>query len=322
MKKKIAFVTVFFGELPNYFQIFLDSCSYNTDFDWLIISDNTNKYALSENVRFIKMSFEDCKQRIQSCFDFKITLHTPQKLCDYKCAYGYIFSDFLEKYDWWGHCDLDQIFGNLNSFINEELLNNYEKIGSIGHMTLYRNTSENNCVFMNGGRYREVFTTERGCGFDEWLQGNVNDIYIQSERPVFLENLGADVNAYHTSFQLVEFDLENGVYVPSAIKNSIFLWNKGELVQIYMEKEQVKFKEYPYIHLQKRAMTDKRDCIERDKFYIIPNQFINCNMAPEIVLKKIKWYNVFNTQFLKVKWKNLRYRFKSGDWKFDNVFRK
>ena len=322
MNKKIVLVIPYFGKLPNYFQIFLDSCAYNTDFDWLIISDNTTLYNYPKNVHFIKMSFDKCKELVQSHFDFQITLHTPQKLCDYKCAYGYIFSDFLNEYDWWGHCDLDQIFGNLGTFITEDMLNIYDKIGSIGHMTLYRNIPENNRVFMSNGRYREVFTTERGCGFDEWMQGNVNDIYIKTGRPVFLENFGADINAYRTSFQLVDYDIEKGVYTQSSVSNSVFLWNRGELTQIYKENGQLKFSEYPYVHFQKRSMEDHRSNKMRDNFYIIPNRFVDGDVEPVKFLQKTNLCNIVNTQFLKVKWKSLKYRLNSGDWKFNNVFRK
>ena len=56
-------------------------------------------------------------------------------------------------------------------------------------------------------RYKEVFVTERGCGFDEWLPGNVNDIYMQTNSPIMLENIGADINPYKTSFETVSLIL-------------------------------------------------------------------------------------------------------------------
>ena len=33
---KVAIVVPYFGTLPNYFQLFLDTCAYNPEFDWLI----------------------------------------------------------------------------------------------------------------------------------------------------------------------------------------------------------------------------------------------------------------------------------------------
>lgn len=110
---KIAIIIAYFGKLPEYIQLFLDSCKLNYGFEWLIFSDDDTTYNYPSNVHLIKMNFGECKKLIQSKFDFEITLSKPQKLCDYKCAYGVIFEDYIQDYDWWGHCDLDQIFGNL-----------------------------------------------------------------------------------------------------------------------------------------------------------------------------------------------------------------
>ena len=125
---KIALIVPYFGTLPDYFQLFLDSCAWNPGFDWLIFTDDHRPFRYPKNVRKIPMTFEGCKALIQSRFDFEIALPTAQKLCDYKCAYGYIFREYLEGYDWWGHCDLDQIFGNLGAFITEEMLHTYDKV--------------------------------------------------------------------------------------------------------------------------------------------------------------------------------------------------
>lgn len=314
---RVALIVPYFGAFPNYFQLFLNSCGKNPCFDWMIFSDNTKPYAYPENVHFQKMSFEECRELVQSKFDFRVALGTPQKLCDYKCAYGYIFRDYLTNYDWWGYCDLDQIFGNLGAFIVPEMLESYDRIGSIGHLTLCRNTAENNRTFMANDHYRVVFSTERGCGFDEWLPDNVNEVFIESGRKVFLNNLGADINPYRTAFQTVVFDLEKRRYVLSSVTNSVFLWNDGCLTQIF----EGGVREYPYVHLQKRRLLDKRLDNTSDKYYIVPGYILDGIADPGKLLKLARLRGVVNTQFFKVKWKSLCYRLKSGDWQFDNVFR-
>lgn len=100
---KIAIIIAYFGKLPEYIQLFLDSCKLNYGFEWLIFSDDDTTYNYPSNVHLIKMNFGECKKLIQSKFDFEITLSKPQKLCDYKCAYGVIFEDYIQDYDWWGH---------------------------------------------------------------------------------------------------------------------------------------------------------------------------------------------------------------------------
>ncbi len=322
---KIAFIVPYFGKLPNYFQLFLNSCASNKKFDWLIFSDDRTSYNYPDNVHFIQMSFQECKDLAQSKFDFQIELSRPQKLCDYKCAYGLIFHQFLYDYDWWGYCDLDQIFGDLEDFITEEMLKEYDKIGSLGHLTLYRNTVENCKVFMselNGrDRYREVFESSRGCAFDEWVPDNINEIYIDSGRSIMLENMGADVNPYYTQFSLTTFDIKKRQYIQDDIKNSVFMIENGKLFQIYIGKTGLEQIEYPYVHLQKRSMKDLRSDFNSKNFYIIPNCFVDYNSSPRKLLRNSKKWRILNYQFFKVKSQSLRYRIKSGDWKFFSVFK-
>ena len=258
-------------------------------------------------------------------FDFEITLSKPQKLCDYKCAYGVIFEDYIQDYDWWGHCDLDQIFGNLNMFVTEDMLRKYDKLFSLGHLSLYKNSYKNNRIFMGKIegkiRYKEVFVTERGCGFDEWLPGNVNDIYMQTNSPIMLENIGADINPYKTSFETVSFDINERCYKSNLIRNSIFEVAKGHLFQIYSVNGELHTREFPYVHLQKRKMRDLRKNKNSDNYYLIPNCFIDKDINPSVLLRVCTIWRVFNYQFFRVKINSLKYRFKNSDWKFTNVFK-
>lgn len=323
---KIALIVPYFGKLPNYFQLFLDSCAHNPGFDWLIFSDDETAYRYPENVHLHKMTFEQCRELVQSRFEFPVALHTPQKLCDFRCAFGTVFEQQLTGFDWWGHCDLDQIFGDLSQFVTEDMLRTYDKIGSLGHFTLYRNSAPNNRVYLNdldgAPRYKQVFTTPKGCAFDEWLPNSINDIYLQSGHPFLAENYGADINSYRTTLQTVHFDPDSRSYGLSPVTNSVFCWDNGKLTQLWEENGSLHSRPWPYVHLQKRAMTDCRSEPASGKFCIVPNRFVDGTEDPCRLLKRAKLRGLVNTQFFKVKWKSLKYRINSGDWKFSNVFRK
>ena len=127
-ESSICLVVLYFGKLPNYFNLWLTSCKYNKTINFLLFIDDETKYDYPNNVKVIYTTFENIKNQIQSKFDFNISLKKPYKLCDYKPAYGYIFNEYLEKYDFWGHCDLDVIFGNLRKFLSEEILMQNDKI--------------------------------------------------------------------------------------------------------------------------------------------------------------------------------------------------
>lgn len=322
---KIAIIVLYFGKLPNYYQLFLNSCKFNERYEWYIFGDDTTRFFYPSNVHFTYMRFDECKKLIQSKFHFNISLSRSQKLCDYKCAYGYIFEDILHEYDWWGHCDLDQIFGNLDHFITDELLEKYDKLFSLGHLTLYRNTYDNNRVFMGKlegkERYKEVFSTERSCGFDEWLPGNVNELYLVNKIPVFWNNYGADINPYRTQFSLTSYCMQKRCYVCDIIKNSIFTWENGNLYQMYVENKTLMRREFPYVHFQKRKMYDARRITTDNHYYIIPNKFVDGSLQACNLLKKCTKYAILNIQYFKIKYKSVYYRIKNNDWKFQNCFK-
>lgn len=323
---KIALITLYFGKLPNYFPLFLKSCKKNKGFNWLIFTDDKTNYKYPENVKRIEMNFEECKKIFQSEFDFKLALNSPQKLCDFKCAYGYLLQDHIKEYDFWGHCDLDQIFGDLSKFVTQDKLKKYDKLYTLGHFTLYRNNENVNKQFMssiNGmQRYKDVFSDYKGNGFDEWIEGNINEIFYGSKFSFLDIAIGADIDPYSTSFILDWYDKNEKRYVRDSIRKNIFKWEDGSLYRYYRDNKSIAKEEFPYIHLQKRQMKDHEKCVDLRSFYIVPNKFIEENKTDvNQLLSKTYFYEYINYQCFIVKYKSLKLRMKNKDFKFNNVFR-
>ena len=136
--KSVVIIIPYFGNFPNYFQLFLNSCKYNKTIDWVIITDNESKYNYPQNVRKVKDTFVEVQKRIRRKFDFDVVVDNVHKLCEYKPAYAYLFPELVEGYDYWGYGDIDLIYGNLRHFLTEEVLS-YEKIFTLGHLTLIEN---------------------------------------------------------------------------------------------------------------------------------------------------------------------------------------
>ena len=70
---RVIFIIPYFGRFPNYFQLVLNSIKQNMDFNWLIFTDNNEKYDYPKNVEVIKIGFDELKEKIQKKFDFKIS---------------------------------------------------------------------------------------------------------------------------------------------------------------------------------------------------------------------------------------------------------
>lgn len=304
--KKIAFVIPYFGKFNNYFQLFLNSCKYNDDCDWIIFTDDKTQYQYPTNVHVYYTNFEEMKKVFQKKFDFDIYMDKPYKLCDYKVSYGYVFEEYLQDYKFWGYCDTDLIFGNIKRFITEEDLNKYDKIGIFGHCTIFKNTKEINTLFMkelNGKvRYKEVFQNNKNCSFDEEYKESINNIFEEYKKKIKYDLKLANIYTKSSNFKLTEIDLNTYQYKIEKKKKAFFLWNHGELNRLINENRKIISEEFLYIHMQSRKMKVMKN-INKETYKIIPNYFENIE-TKEIDFNKIRIKH-FNLHYFRLRGKNL-----------------
>lgn len=263
----IIYIIPYFGKLPNNFQLWLNSCSFNKTINWLIFTDDKTEYNYPENVKVVYDTFDKIKELFQSKYDFEININRPWKLCDYKVAYGDIFAEHIAGYDFWGFCDIDLFWGNIRKFLTEELLSAYDKIGFQGHSTLIKNTLDNNTLYKKQvegcDNYKEVFSSEKGYCFDEWT---ITKIFKKLNKNVYEVVNFAHLNKYTSNFQLVHLE-EN-------VKNyycQIFEWKNGEIKRYYVEENTLLSDEFMYIHLWCRPITYKVNNIDTDHLLIYPD---------------------------------------------------
>ena len=275
--KRICFIIPYFGKFNNYFNIFLKSCETNASLcDWLIFTDDKTKYNYPDNVHVNYISWDDMKRFIQGKFDFEVSLNRPYKLCDFKVAYGYLFSEYLNDYEFWGHCDTDLIWGKIEDFLKDDILNNYDKIFNLGHCTIFRNTYENNRRFMSnvlGERYKEVFSAKENMSFDEEYNKSINNIFEELNVKVFEDSFAANLYTKTSDFKLTSLG-KNRKYTTERKSKNMFVWHNGCLTRYIVLKGEIIKKDYLYLHMQSRSM--KINILVNDdlkEFKIIPNSF-------------------------------------------------
>lgn len=282
MKSKVTFLIPYFGKLPNYFDLFLKSCKYNGGgYRWIVFTDDKTIHNWPDNVSCVFMTFDELKERIQSKFDFEIKITEPHKLCDYKPAYGYIFEEYLEDTDYWGHCDIDTILGNLDFFLSDLLKRDYVKLFCLGHMELYKNTYENNRTFMLpiGERYlyKESFSSSKTTVFDECGSGaeNINDIFKYYDKPVYTKDLSMNCSVVPTRFVRVTYYAENDSFCTEKTKDALYIFDKGNLFRLYKDARTNKIirEDFLYIHLQLRKMKFDSHILSEERFKILENRF-------------------------------------------------
>lgn len=250
--QKIVVIVPYFGPLPDNFNVFLKSCSKNENIDFLIITDNDIQVRYL-NIEIRHMEFAEFKAKIQQAFDFPITLDSPYKLCDYKPTYGKVLHEWIHEYDFWGYCDVDMIFGRIDHFVTDQILQEYDQIYHHGHFTLYRNNDINNNRFMadQGMDYQKVFTSNRIYFFDEQVMPQKFDLL---QAPRYAGKDFIDINPWR--FRLMDVFEENSQLLKP--QTTLFEWDNGRLFKWMFDKKTGKFikTEHLYIHFQKREMLD------------------------------------------------------------------
>jgi len=94
------------------------------------------------------------------------------KLCDLKPFYGLIHKEDLARYEFWGFGDIDLIYGDLSSVIDEETLSRYDFISLhservSGHLFLMRNIAESNKLCLKIPNWGGIWKTTN---FTEWTK--------------------------------------------------------------------------------------------------------------------------------------------------------
>lgn len=301
----IKFIVPYFtcgkGRLHPMTQLWLDSCGYNSTVDFLLVTDcDVSQFDFPRNVEVLKITFESMKKKIQNIFDFEITLNSPYKLCDYKPTYGEVFEEELKKFDYWGFCDIDLIFGNIRKFLNDEILEKYDRILTHGHCSIFRNT-----VAVNKGyrsldpkgcmNFRSVYSSDKLWAFDEWaLHNGGGYAEIQKRNGIAMYNapIIADIQIDRFSLHTVceEID-ENQKYA----HNRLFHIQKGKVEDFYIVRNNLKTTEYLYVHFQQRKLDFISTIDKKDYLVVPPNKAVSRNnlQLTKDNIKKLTQGNVF-----------------------------
>jgi len=165
--KSICLIDVYFGKLPNWINLFLETCRYNPTVNWIIFIDDKIPDNVPPNVKFIKYSIKNMNILMSRTLQLDIKVLKPYKYCDIRPSFGVIFNEWLRDYDFWGHTDLDVLFGDIRAFISDSLMSKFDIISSdkrkvCGPFTIFRNNKTVNTIYKSIKKpthYKEIFET-------------------------------------------------------------------------------------------------------------------------------------------------------------------
>ncbi len=306
--KSIGLIIPFFSKkTPYYYDVWKYSALKNGSIDFIFFTD-VDDIKEEGNIKVYKTTFAEFANLFKEKFDFEIALSAPYKFCDYRMAYGYVLKDYLKDYDFWGHCDIDLIFGDIRKFITEEILNENEKVLEHGHFCLYKNCDEINNVFMACAGYKDYdykkcFTSSEAMYFDEAI-GSRFICDKQGVKTYKNSNLFFDVISTVKPF----------THITNTFKESIFRYDSalGKLYAVADNGGKLTETEIMYAHFQKRKMEYGSFVAGKD-FYVVPNRLISIDKVAKVnKLFKVKGKCLYKLQRKFVHLKEFLSRYKKS----------
>ncbi len=199
MYMKIAVIHVYFGLLPPWFSLFIQSCRVNKHLHFFIFSDSQTINFKSDNIQFIHQTYEDFFLLIKNKLNINTRFYNPYKLCDYKPAFGFLFQEYLKDFDYWGYCDNDLVLGDTYDTLLPLIQSNYDVISTneyflSGSFCLFRNCATTISMFKQIHNYKHILSSEKHYAIDEVInmpQNNYRNVknflkfckfYLQSYR--------------------------------------------------------------------------------------------------------------------------------------------
>jgi hypothetical protein len=260
----IRLVVPHFGPRPSFFPLVVRSMAHNPDVHWLLLTDEPVPDA-PPNLDVRLCDFESLAKRIRSHFDFEVSLQRPYKLCDFRPAFSEIFVDELAGCDFWGHCDLDVVFGRVREHLPAEAFE-ADKILFQGNFALYRNTAEAAGWYRHEvGRisYRDVMTAPEARHFDE-----MGGIYY------VVQDLGVRCWEEKVIFDLSFARYRTRAEDPPGRDPRRYAWEDGEVCEYRLERGRLARRTALLVHLQKRAMRPPAaGVLGTDRYWILANGF-------------------------------------------------
>lgn len=302
--RPVAIVMPYFGSFKPSFTLWLESCRRNPELDWLVFTDNPAPEDLPQNVIWTVMALSDVAALAAEKLGRTVCLERAYKLCDMKPIYGVIFQDWLRDYEYWGHGDMDVIYGRVWPYLQQMDYRQYDKINRMGHFTLIRNTDACNWAFDQPAEGTErvdvvLMDGSRNYGFDE---RDINQKFKVMGLRLYDRVFAADMDVFYKRMRCVDMTtfrhlcgIPDVEAAPGNAWYQLFVLQEGRAVRYYLHGGEVLHDEFAYLHFRQEAPILMEN-LKADTFLVSRDGFFEFDTAalkdPAAFRALVKQYNL------------------------------
>lgn len=169
---RFGIVVPYFGQWPEWFQLYLKTLEKNRQLTVFFITDCSIPSVAPSNAVFKEMSFQEYSAEVSQKLSIEFYPPRAWKLCDLKPFYGVLHEDLFKGYDFFGWGDIDLIYGDVAGFLQRQadegrdILSFHSYILS-GHMCLVRNERKMRESCFRIPRWKECLESKKNCLLDE-----------------------------------------------------------------------------------------------------------------------------------------------------------
>lgn len=287
VKAKVAIVIMYSGQFwPNWFRTFVlstyDSLEY---FEFLFFVDKNNcppNIMLPNHIRVIQLdSLELCRRlltvdetysylysdlsdnKTQEFLDImrQVISSDPYILVEFKPCIGYILHDYLSKYSHWAFADIDVLYGDLQAFITDSVLDNFDiitfsfgdnyRLYMRGQLTIHRNSDEINSIWRKCRHFTSLFERlikYKSNNYKHWNFESSEGCYSQAVLKSYENRINVNTDNQFSTSQFFEYSLNSS---DSKISNNVsmsqsrvaFIVISGQFSDAYDTDEEIDGKE-------------------------------------------------------------------------------
>lgn len=124
------------------------------------------------------MTFDQLRSLARAKLPVPVRLERVRNVCDLRPAYGLVFEEYIEGYEYWAFGDEDVLYGDLDRMLAPHLDGRSDLVvparnGKSGHLTLVRNRPRSNELALEDPAYAQVLASREHWAYDEtsWRWG-------------------------------------------------------------------------------------------------------------------------------------------------------